>query len=429
MSSRDRLLLIVIMMVFAALSASYSLVTRFKWGPDEPAHFIYVRSIATRFELPPISHTAVGTENSRATHEGMQPVLYYALMAIPYAVMNAAGASSDTIWRVLRLLNVPLGLLWVCGVYALCREFFGGNGRALAATAFTALIPTACYTFGMVNNENLITPLFTWTLLPILVFFKKGEMTSRDAVILGLLMGLSLLTKAQGLMLVGLFVLAAFLVCRRSGYANWKPVLRGAGLALAVAVVVAGWWFVRNVAVHGELMPRSLRTAFLGSGLVDAFAQPGTVLQAVSLFSGLTYGYFWTPFWLCQHVVTWSRYFAVLCALTVVGLVGLLVAIRRRTDIDKRSLGLLMAAPLIAYLSWMRYALMVDWGTIMQGRLFLCTAVVVGIMWATAVDGVARRPWLRATLYAAGLVFMLLANAGVLYCDVTFHPAVTRLPD
>ena len=75
--------LIAILAAFTALAVSYSLVTRLRWGPDEPAHFIYIRSIATRFELPPISHKAIGTENSVATHDGHQPPLYYALMAIP----------------------------------------------------------------------------------------------------------------------------------------------------------------------------------------------------------------------------------------------------------------------------------------------------------------------------------------------------------
>ena len=42
--------LAAIIVVFVVLSVCYSLATRLKYGPEEPDHFIYIRSLATDFK-------------------------------------------------------------------------------------------------------------------------------------------------------------------------------------------------------------------------------------------------------------------------------------------------------------------------------------------------------------------------------------------
>jgi hypothetical protein len=84
-------------------------------------------------------------------------------MAIPYAILHALGLSTDSVWRVLRLLGVPIGAAWIYFVYQLSITFFRSEKRAIAATALVALIPGAAYTAGVVNNDVLIALLFKET--------------------------------------------------------------------------------------------------------------------------------------------------------------------------------------------------------------------------------------------------------------------------
>jgi uncharacterized membrane protein len=130
-----------ILIGFAVIALVYSLVTPLKYGPDEPAHFIYIRSLATTLAPPPIAHTQTPTEDSIASHEGHQPPLYYAVMAMPYAILNAFGLPVDAIWRILRILGIGIGVIWIYFVYRLAREFFESEAYALATAGFVAFIP------------------------------------------------------------------------------------------------------------------------------------------------------------------------------------------------------------------------------------------------------------------------------------------------
>jgi 4-amino-4-deoxy-L-arabinose transferase-like glycosyltransferase len=412
--------LAAILIGFAILALVYSLVTPLKYGPDEPAHFIYIRSLATTFSPPPIARTQTHTEDSIASHEGHQPPLYYAVMAVPYAILNAFGPPADTIWRVLRILGIAIGVFWIYFVYRLAREYFASEAYALATAAFVALIPNAAYTAGVVNNDIMIALLFTWAMVPILRFFKTESLSNREAAALGALTGLAILTKAQALILVGVFAIAALAVCRRRHYANAGGVLRAAAIVLGVAVIVSGWWFVRCWIVYGTPMPHSLYNPVLPDGMISLLVNPALGLRAIWFGSAAVYTYFWTPFWLVWKYVTWSCYFWPLVAVNAAALVG--VALRlRRGGVDGRSLALLVFAALLTYAMWLRYALAVDRMANLQGRLFLPVAAVVGIIFVLGTDGWLAGAKAKRIGVILWLVLMLAANAAVIACDAAFY--------
>lgn len=413
-------LLAAILIGFAALSLAYSLATWLKYGPDEPAHFIYIRSIATTLSPPPISHEITGTEASVSSHEGHQPPLYYALMAVPYAVLNALGAPSDTIWRILRILSIGIGVFWIYRVYRLAREYFGSEAYALATAAFVALIPNAAYTGGVVNNEMLIALLFTWAMVPILRYFRTEILTPRDAAGLGLLVGLAVLSKAQGLILPAVLFVVCLAICRRHGYANTRRVLASAGITLGVAVLVSGWWFARCWLLYGTVMPHSLFSPVMPYGLASMVTIPLLALHTILLCSRNLYGYFWTPYWLLWKYVPWWHYFWPLLGLTAAVLVGFVMRLVRDGK-DRASLWLLLFTTFLTWVLWVRYAMVVDSMANLQGRLFLSVAAIIGIVFVIGIDG-----WLpsarakRAGVFV-GIALMLIANAGVLACIVAFY--------
>ncbi len=418
--SRLPRLLVAILIGFAALSLVYSSVTRLKRGPDEPAHFIYIRSLATTYSPPPIAHTQTHTEDSVATHEGHQPPLYYALMAVPYAVLNACGVTGDTIWRVLRILGIGIGVFWIYWVYGLALEYFGRRSYALATAGFVALIPNAAYTAGVVNNDVLIALLFTWAMVPILRLFRTQELTARDAGRLGFVMGLAILTKAQGLLLVPVLLIAAVAVCRRSGYANLTQIARVVGVALGTALLVSGWWFVRCRMLYGTFMPHSLYSPVLPHGMIDLLMVPESAFGLVWLCSCNLYSYFWTPFWLVWKYVTWGYYFWPIFALNLVLLAGLVPQFRRSPG-DRRSLWLLIFTVFATWATWLDYALTVDRMSNLQGRWLMPVAGAIGIILMLGADGWLKSPRAKKIGLVAGAAVMLVANAAVIACIVAYY--------
>ncbi|MEN6357948.1 MAG: hypothetical protein ABFD83_12800 [Armatimonadota bacterium] len=415
----------VIIGLFVVLSLAYSFADRLKLGPDEPAHFIYIRSLAIEHTPPPISHTKTDSEEATSSHEGHQPPLYYALMAIPYALLNALGADQDTIWRVLRLLNIVLGAVWIYLVYLLCRAFFAeydpaADRYALACAAFTALIPTASYMAAVVNNDILIALLFTWAMIPMLAFFRTGKLTVKSATLWGVIMGLAILTKAQGLVLLMMSVIAGICACGRTGWKNYKGILRTLGISLGMAILVSAWWFVRCQIIYGTPMPHSLYQPAIKGGLIQLIFMHEAV-ELIWRTAGLLIGYFWLPYWLIEKHLPFIPYLKALCFPIVFWLVGLIIRIRRKGSVDWRSLCLLCIAPVITYVSWMQYALTVDWGTNLQGRLLLPSAAVIAIASILGADGWLKSVKAKKIGFAVGCAIMLIVNILVLWSTVTLR--------
>lgn len=417
--------LLAILVAFIALSLAYSFATRLKFGPDEPAHFIYIRSLAVDFSPPPISHNITPSEYSESSHEGHQPPLYYAIMAVSYAALDALGASNDTIWRILRLLDIPIGALWICLVYLLALEFSGKRDHALAATAFVALIPTSSYMAGVISNDMLIALIFTWALILILRYFKTGTITIMTSAVLGLAIGLAMLAKAQGMILVPTFLVVCFLVARGRGYENASDVARSAVITLGIAAIVSGWWFAWCRVRYGSIMPRSLSNPVIEGGLLNAVFFPMEAARATWVSTYTLCSYFWVPLWLVERFIRVRLfYFYPLCVLTVIGAIGFVLRLRRNGNIDRRSLRLLLFVAGITYLVWLRYVMVVDFMANLQGRLFLPVASVIGIAAVLGFDGLFRSPRAKKAGLIAGLALMILVNFAVIGCAIALYSDV-----
>lgn len=413
-------ILVLICVVFAILSIAYALVTDPKGGPDETAHFIYIRSLATDHCLPEIASRTGTSLDTKASHEGHQPPLYYAVMAVPYAILHAMGASVATIWHVLRVLGIVFGVVWLCSVYHLARGVLKTERSALAVTAFVALIPTGAYMAGVLNNDTMISMWFGWALVQVVQFLREGALDRKRSIWLGLLIGLAVLTKAQGMLLVPVLLLAGIVAALYGRPGSIRPAAMAVGTALLAAAVVGGWWLARSLVVHGSLQAQSLSHPLLPNGIADIYGNWGEFLRFSRAVCVDTYGYFWTPFWLVRPFLNASLYTNVLLVLSALPVIGFLARMLLKRDLDSRSMGVLLFAALLMFASWFRYMLMVDFGSNLQGRLFLPIAPVVGII---AVAGL--QLWLkgRAKSAVAVVVYggMVTANFLILRCIAAYY--------
>ena len=413
--------LVLICAAFALLALAYAFATDLKGGPDETAHFIYIRSLAVQHVLPEISQKTVNSIDSKSSHEAHQPPLYYAVMAVPYAILNGLGFSVHTIWRILRVLGIVFGVMWICSVYRLARSVLGTERSGLAVAAFVALIPTGAYMAGVLNNDTMISMWFGWALVLTVRFLKDGRLDRKLSIWLGLLIGLAILTKAQGALLVPVFLLAAVMVALYGKPGTLRASAGVVGIVMLTAAVVSGWWLARSLILYGTIQAQSLSHPLLANGFADISGHWPEFLKLSRAWCVQTYGYFWTPFWLIQPFVNGDLYMNGLLALSALPVIGLLVRMLVARDLDVRSLGLLFFAAGVLFASWFRYMLMVDFGANLQGRLFLPVASVVGIV---AVAG--TQLYLKdrkAKTGAAVLVYggLAVANLLALRCVLAYY--------
>jgi 4-amino-4-deoxy-L-arabinose transferase-like glycosyltransferase len=257
----SKLTLILILVFYLLVGGLYAVYTPAWQAPDEPAHYNYVRYLAEKGRFPVLhlgDYPHAYLERIKAArfppdmsiepirYEFWQPPLYYIVATPVYRLFDGA-------LLPLRLLSVMFGAGVVLLAYAIALTLRPGDtALALGAAAFVAFVPMHLTMMASVNNDGLAELLLAAVILLLIRFALKpsdqGQASRRKAylVVIGVLLGLGLVTKATVYVAVPLALVALLLSERR------PACLAQRGLAFFVpALVLASPWYVRNIAVYG----------------------------------------------------------------------------------------------------------------------------------------------------------------------------------
>lgn len=338
-------LLVGIVLVYVILAAWYNITVPVFEAPDEPFHFFYVKHLADGNPLP------VQDPDRPAlwAQEGSQPPLYYFLAAQvvrwidtsdarlllwrnPHANLgNPLQAGNKNVFihlpgerwplrgaalavHLARALSTLLGVGTICLTFLLSRSLLPGRHTiAYGAAALVAFTPQFIFVHSAVSNDSAVIFLSTLALW-LLVRILHGQDGKADLA-LGIVLGLAALSKLSGLML---WPLAALVILTRVRQPrSWPRVLRDLVLIFGVAVLVSGWWYVRNWQLYGEPTGLSVMLQIVGPR-----EPPPTLAQLGREFEGLRIS-FWATFgWFSILAPTWI--YDVLDAVSLIALAGLI---------------------------------------------------------------------------------------------------------
>jgi hypothetical protein len=428
-------LLAAILLLFVLLAVWYSLTVPLGEAPDEVPHFTYIRYLARHRGLP----------TTTEEHEAFQPPLYYVLGAAlstwiedepdaafairanaqydvtdPRAPKNVLLHTADETWpfrgwalawHLVRLLSIALGAVTVWAVFQLGRVLFPGQPAvSLTMAGLTAFTPQFLFLSAVVNNDNAaiaISALVLWQVAALLHDGEPMQNWKRSAV-LGILLGLGLLSKASLLAVlpvVGLAILVAGI--REQGATNRRRPARIMGhlaLTFGLTALITGWYFVRNWVLFGDPLgwAFTLQVSALREG-------PLTWDVLAWLFRGI-YRSFWLG-WIgiqLDEALYW-----IVGAVCLVGLVGFVAWLVRRwkaigaaTLWTLALLGLHAIFTLISLLQWTATVLGTD-----QARLIYPVLPTVMLVltagWAWWARGKTRK-WVLGGLVAGMLSLAIL---------------------
>jgi len=169
--------------------------------------------------------------------------------------------------HVVRLWSSLLGMATVAGVFAAARLAFpDAPAAAWLAAGLTAFTPEFLFTAGAASNDNMVTALATWGVYLALRLLRDGLRWPRTLA-LGLLTGLLALSKFSGALLLplALLVVPFTIILQRPRPPYRKPssrpsairhslfAIRHWSLVIFPFLAVAGWWFLRNLTLYGDL--------------------------------------------------------------------------------------------------------------------------------------------------------------------------------
>ncbi len=231
----------------------------------------------------------------------------------PYPPNLHQGASLTL--YVIRLLTLGMGTMAVAAVYQSARTVMPGRADIAAlASALTAFNPQFIFISASVSNDGLVimlSALITWQTL---VMLREGFQTRRS-LILALLIALASLAKLSGLVFAALVILAGLWILIRSRDRRGFFILLGA--ALVIWLVLAGWWFLRNLALYQDPFGTAAMLDFVGR-------RQTTIPQLLAQeFQGLRIS-FWGLFG-AFSILTHDIHYQLMDALTLVSAAGFLV--------------------------------------------------------------------------------------------------------
>lgn len=425
--------LAIILGAFLILSLIYTWATPPLEASDEIWHFGMINYIADTGSLP-IQIPGISTPYEQ---EGSQPPLYYVISALlvrgidrsdfnlvrqpnPHAMAGVPGnvgnknlvlhalphpflRNTALAIYVLRLFSIVCSCITVMAIYYAARQL--GIAQPLLpilAASLTAFNPMFLFISASVNNDNLITALNSLITWQILVLVTNAKFTTRQSFFLAVLLALASLSKLGGLVLMIFVLVAGGVVFIRfhvidllnnksqSMKLDWKGFCTFLTLIISIWLVVAGWWYLRNLILYGELFGTQTMVAVAGSRIGSFSLQ-----TLVDEFQGFRFSY-WALFG-AVNIMTFRWYYDLMDMVTMLMLLGLLTAVivswRSQSSASKSpknsicldvgiSVGLLV---LIVVAGMISIAVWTSQTYASQGRLLFPFNAAISILGATGI--------------------------------------------
>jgi hypothetical protein len=256
--------------VFVGVSLLLALSTPPFYPRDEQAHLGYAHAIAGG-ELPEIDtfqnvpstatqwqtrYDANPDDRYRQIWVANHPPLNYVL-AVPAVWVANTVERPDGGVMFLRFLNVALAAVGLVFTYLLTVELSGGSCRlGVLATTVVALLPQPPAFYGRAFIDGLGFAAVTLLLWAAARYLRRGYSPGR-LTLLSAAVAVAAASRASGL-LVALAVVAVVLgvgLARAAGplWSRLRELVRRAAALVGPAVLVAGWFYVRNIALYGDI--------------------------------------------------------------------------------------------------------------------------------------------------------------------------------
>ncbi len=459
-------LVAALLLLFLLLASLYNAAVPLGEGPDEPGHMDYVLFLARERRLPVQSES---TAQHDVHGEGHQPPLAYVLLlpavfwlpqeaqsfeqsANPAFLWNDSTEAAAFVrasyeywpwqgvalgWHLARAISSLVAAVVVYCTWRAAQHYFAACERpaghaawlALSAAALVALNPQVLFTAALVTNDTLLAALSAGLLWLSAAAASDQRPAPRyprvdpRIVQAGLLFGLALLTKQSALLLLPLLLWLGW----RVGGGRWRLLLWHTLCWGSVALLLAGWWYLRNWQLYGDPMGLSAFQAVYATQAFDwrsAAAWYGALVQLHESF--------WARFgWLSVRppaLVRWCYSALVLLALGGLACSGWL-AVARRVPFGAaiRSAWLpLLLLPLLA-LAWVFSFALVGGLVAWQGRMLFPALPAIAILLAWGLSFVPLR--LSFVLHGVLLLLALYLPFGVIaptYVWRTLPPAAAQ---
>lgn len=223
-------------------------------APDERQHANYIGSLGTTGKFPVFNPK---DPNLYETYQSHQPPLFYLLATAVNKVSGDSNPENASFGTKIRGLNSVLGAVnvFLIGMFAFYASQRWEVGAIAASVA--AFLPMNVALSGAINNDVLLFCLIAVVL--VLLAKSNAQPTVKQAIGIGAVAGLALLTKSTAVLLIPSLFVAAILQKEPSARKNLV-------LAAFIGLLISSPWLLRNFQLYGDFFAlKAFDEAFVGS--------------------------------------------------------------------------------------------------------------------------------------------------------------------
>jgi len=233
----------VVLLLWALLSLNNLFRLNFQVGADGWGHIDYLEFLLRQGSLP----------LAPDGWQMFQPPLAY-LLSLPFYTVIVRWFDWPVVIKMMGVITVVCGLLQIEITYRIARFVFASRKDLQMIALLTgSLLPIHTYICQYFGNEPF---LGVWLSLLILLIVphltpQHQEQKIGHFVLIGLVWGLALLTKMTAVLMAPVFILV-FTVEARLIPGSRKAVLKPMAVVFGVALLISGWYYIRNAVELGN---------------------------------------------------------------------------------------------------------------------------------------------------------------------------------
>ncbi|OIO16688.1 hypothetical protein AUJ29_02470 [Candidatus Kuenenbacteria bacterium CG1_02_38_13] len=219
-------LLFLTLVALFVLQLHNVLIYPIRRGFDALPHLDYINYVKTHWSVPMADQG----------WEMFQPPLYYFASALFSLILNP------------QLLGLVVWLTLVLITYFFINRLYHKIDLSLAGVLIVGLLPVNIYLMPTISNElfsALITAVF---LIVYYLNFHHEKISYKKTIIIGVILGLCLLTKTTALLLIPAIIIDLMFLNRIRFIIKLKSLL----IILCIAYIISGWFYIRNYFAFGK---------------------------------------------------------------------------------------------------------------------------------------------------------------------------------
>ncbi len=181
------------------------------------------------------------------------PPLYYALSAFLFR-FSTIFFSKEFAFQSLKLIPIFCGLGQVYLVYVASKSLFpDSRKKKLLSVVISSLIPMNIYISHYLSNESLCAFLISLSIVVAVKIVKSERVSILSYLVLGLILGLSLLTRFTGVIALTIICLTLSIKALKDKRYDFLSLARVFFGIFLMAILISGWVYYKNIRYCGAI--------------------------------------------------------------------------------------------------------------------------------------------------------------------------------